>query len=57
VLSRHTLLERVWDRGYFGDERIVDVHIRRLRTKIERDPARPRFLLTVWGVGYKFADV
>jgi DNA-binding response OmpR family regulator len=53
VLSRQTLLERVWDRGYFGDERIVDVHIRRLRTKIERDPGSPRLVVTVRGLGYR----
>jgi DNA-binding response OmpR family regulator len=53
VLSRRHLLETVWDRGYFGDERIVDVHVRRLRTKIERDPGRPRLLVTVRGLGYR----
>jgi DNA-binding response OmpR family regulator len=53
VLSRQALLERVWDRGYFGDERIVDVHIRRLRTKIEADPGRPRVVVTVRGLGYR----
>jgi DNA-binding response OmpR family regulator len=53
VLSRRTLLERVWDRGFFGDERIVDVHIRRLRTKIERDPGSPELVVTVRGLGYR----
>ena len=53
VLSRQVLLERVWERGYFGDERIVDVHIRRLRTKIERDPGRPQLVVTVRGMGYR----
>jgi DNA-binding response OmpR family regulator len=53
VLSRRTLLESVWDRGYFGDERIVDVHMRRLRTKIERDSANPVLLVTVRGLGYR----
>lgn len=53
VLSRQVLLERVWDQGYFGDERIVDVHVRRLRTKIEQDPARPRLVVTVRGLGYR----
>jgi DNA-binding response OmpR family regulator len=53
VLSRQILLERVWDRGFFGDERMVDVHIRRLRTKIERDPANPRVVVTVRGLGYR----
>ncbi|MFI7674181.1 response regulator [Actinophytocola sp. NPDC049390] len=54
VLSRRTLLEKVWDRGFFGDERIVDVHIRRLRTKIEKDPSDPRIVNTVRGLGYRF---
>ena len=53
VLSREDLLERVWARDYFDDERLVDVHVRRLRTKIEPDPANPRFVLTVRGMGYK----
>ncbi|WP_067654300.1 response regulator transcription factor [Nocardia harenae] len=53
VLSRAALLERVWDRGFFGDERIVDVHLRRLRTKIERDPSDPRIVVTVRGLGYR----
>ncbi|MEV0251575.1 response regulator transcription factor [Nocardia sp. NPDC050712] len=53
VLSRALLLERVWDDGFFGDERIVDVHIRRLRTKIERDPSDARIVVTVRGLGYR----
>ncbi|WP_280465179.1 response regulator transcription factor [Nocardia brasiliensis] len=53
VLSRTVLLERVWDQGFFGDERIVDVHMRRLRTKIERDASDPRVVVTVRGLGYR----
>ena len=53
VFSREVLLERVWGYGYFGDGRLVDVHIRRLRTKIEADPANPRHVATVRGLGYK----
>lgn len=53
VLSREVLLERVWGYGYFGDGRLVDVHIRRLRTKIEPDPANPRYVVTIRGLGYK----
>jgi DNA-binding response OmpR family regulator len=53
VFSRQALLERVWDHGFFGDERIVDVHIRRLRTKVELDPAAPRVVVTVRGLGYR----
>jgi DNA-binding response OmpR family regulator len=55
VLSREQLLDRVWGYDYFGDGRLVDVHIRRLRTKIEGDPANPRHILTVRGMGYKLA--
>jgi DNA-binding response OmpR family regulator len=55
VLSREHLLERVWGYDYFGDGRLVDVHVRRLRTKVEPDPATPRFILTVRGMGYKLA--
>jgi YD repeat-containing protein len=53
VLSREQLLDRVWGYDYFGDGRLVDVHIRRLRTKVEADPALPRHILTVRGMGYK----
>jgi len=53
VISREQLLERVWGYDYFGDGRLVDVHIRRIRTKIEPDPANPRHLLTIRGLGYK----
>jgi DNA-binding response OmpR family regulator len=53
VFSREVLLERVWGYGYFGDGRLVDVHVRRLRTKIEADPANPRHVATVRGLGYK----
>ncbi len=53
VLSREDLLERVWGYDYFGDGRLVDVHVRRLRTKIEPDPAMPRYVVTVRGMGYK----
>lgn len=55
VLSREQLLERVWSYDYFGDGRLVDVHVRRLRTKVEIDPANPRHVLTVRGLGYKLA--
>jgi len=56
VFSRSQLLDRVWGYGHDGYEHTVNSHINRLRTKIEVDPAKPRFVLTVWGVGYKFAD-
>ncbi len=53
VLSRQSLLSNVWDRGFFGDERIVDVHVRRLRMKIERDAGHPKIVVTVRGLGYR----
>lgn len=53
VLTRTALLDHVWDRGFFGDERIVDVHVRRLRKKLELDPGEPRTLVTVRGLGYR----
>lgn len=53
VLTREELLERVWGYGYFGDNRLVDVHVRRLRTKIEADPANPSIVVTVRGTGYR----
>ena len=54
VFTREQLLEKVWGYDFFGGSRTVDVHIRWLREKLERDPARPQHLLTVRGVGYKF---
>jgi two-component system, OmpR family, alkaline phosphatase synthesis response regulator PhoP len=56
VLSREQLLERVWGYDFYGDERVVDVHIGHLRQKLEADPAHPAYLITVRGVGYKFED-
>ena len=54
VFTRTQLLDQVWDYSYYGDTSTVTVHIRRLREKIEPDPMRPKFIKTVWGVGYKF---
>jgi len=56
VFSREAMLEIVWKYDYPGDARTVDVHIRRLREKIERNPAQPEFIFTKWGVGYYFTD-
>ena len=56
VFSREVMLETVWKYDYMGDARTVDVHIRRLREKIERNPAQPEFIFTKWGVGYYFTD-
>lgn len=54
VFTRAQLLERVWGYEFFGDASTVTVHVRRLREKIEADAANPRYIATVWGVGYKF---
>ncbi len=54
VMSRDVLLENVWGYDYFGDVRVVDAHIRRLRKKIEPEPSDPRYVVTVRGLGYRF---
>jgi len=56
VFSREALLETIWKYDYLGDLRTVDVHIRRLREKIERIPSQPEYIFTKWGVGYYFTD-
>ena len=56
VFSREKLLDLVWGYDYLGDTRTVDVHIRRLREKLELDPAKPQHIITKWGVGYYLAD-
>ena len=56
VFSRENLLETIWKYDYLGDLRTVDVHIRRLREKIERVPSKPEYIFTKWGVGYYFTD-
>lgn len=54
ALSRTDILNKVWGNEYFGEEKIVDVNIRRLRMKVEEEPSAPRHLTTIWGVGYKW---
>ena len=54
ALSRTDILNYVWGKEYFGEEKIVDVNIRRVRKKIEDDPSNPKHLLTIWGLGYKW---
>ena len=56
VLSREQLIEKVWGYDYYGDERVVDVHIGRLRKKIEDDPTNPNLIITVRAAGYRFQD-
>ena len=56
VFSRESLLDMVWGYDYQGDIRTVDVHVRRIREKLEDDPAKPRYIHTKWGVGYYFKD-
>ena len=57
VWNRGQLIEKLWGSDFFGDERVVDTHIARLRKKIEPDPSSPTFVKTVIGVGYKFEDI
>ena len=54
VLDRDNILNKVWGNNYYGDDKIVDVNIRRLRMKIEDDPSNPKYLITAWGMGYKW---
>ena len=56
VLSREQLLERVWGHDFYGEERVVDVHLGHVRKKIETDPAHPELIITVRGAGYRFED-
>ncbi len=56
ALNREQLIELVWGIDFYGDDRVVDVHIGRLRKKVEDDPANPALIATVWGAGYRFED-
>jgi two-component system response regulator RegX3 len=56
VLTRNQLIDEVWGSDYVGDTKTLDVHIRRLRGRIEADPTEPVRILTVRGIGYRFAD-
>jgi two-component system response regulator RegX3 len=54
VLTRGQIIDRVWGSNYYGDTKTLDVHVKRIRSKIEPDPANPKFIMTVRGLGYKF---
>ena len=54
AVDRRTLLNKIWGEGYYGDDKIVDVNVRRIRMKIEEDPSAPKYIQTVWGFGYKW---
>ncbi len=56
AIDRQTLIAKIWGDGYFGDDKIIDVNIRRLRMKIEDDPSTPQYIRTVWGYGYIWGD-
>ena len=56
ALDRSTILNHIWGDGYYGDDKIVDVNIRRIRMKIEDEPSNPKYLLTIWGFGYKWTS-
>lgn len=56
ALDRMTILNKIWGNDYYGDDKIVDVNIRRLRMKVEDDPSNPKHLITVWGLGYKWVQ-
>ena len=57
VMTRETLIDRVWGSDYFGDTKTLDVHIKRLRAKIEQEPADPRLVVTIRGLGYKYEKI
>jgi two-component system response regulator RegX3 len=56
VLTRGQLIDRVWGSDYFGDTKTLDVHIKRIRSRIEQNPSEPQMLVTVRGLGYRFED-
>jgi two-component system response regulator RegX3 len=57
VMTRETLIDRVWGTDYFGDTKTLDVHIKRLRAKIEKEPADPQLVVTIRGLGYKYEKI
>jgi DNA-binding response OmpR family regulator len=57
AFSRDELLNMAWGENFIGDYKTIDVHVRRLREKVEEDPSNPHFIHTVWGYGYRFQEV
>jgi DNA-binding response OmpR family regulator len=57
VYSRQQIMQQLWGENFYGEVRSADVHIQRIRKKIEQDPSNPRYIQTVRGIGYKFAEV
>ena len=57
VYTKEQIYSLVWNDAYFGDENAVNVHISRLRNKIEKNPREPQYIITVWGIGYKFGEI
>ncbi len=56
LVARHFMLEEIWGPDYYGDTKTLDVHVKRVREKVEEDPRQPKFIVTVRGLGYKFVD-
>ena len=56
ALDRSSILTHIWGENYYGDDKIVDVNIRRIRMKIEDEPSSPKYILTIWGYGYKWDE-
>lgn len=57
VFTKEQIYHFVWNEDYYGDENIINVHMRRLREKIEADPSKPQYIKTLWGIGYKFEEM
>ena len=56
ALDRKSILRHIWGDSYVGEDKVIDVNMRRLRMKIEDDPSSPKYIITVWGFGYKWKD-
>lgn len=57
VFTKEQIYGLIWQEAYYGDENVINVHIRRLREKIEDDPSKPKYIKTVWGIGYKLGEI